>query len=236
MTYPDPSYGNYLIFPPIIGGDDGATANGGREWNTHHLGTDNADVFNARRANSYWRFSLGGLTLHPSQIDEWDAFFDAAEGMANPVLFRLNSKRFVITKELIGTGDGSESTFQLQKSRSYQGRPPKIETIKFPWHNYPPQKLPNGVTILPTEYVKIYTGADADSATEMLWQDGWDLDRETGIITFDSAPIADVNVYASCKFLIEVHMQDIMPVGSSGGGAYTFSGSAEVFEPKGEGD
>jgi hypothetical protein len=234
MTYPDPSYGNYLIFPPIVAGVQGASVDSGRSWNTNHVGTENLDVFNARRDKSYWRISLGGITLHPSQINEWDDFVDAAEGMANPVLFRLNSKRFSITKELIGTGDGSKSTFQLQRSGSYQGSTPKIRTIKFPWHNYPPQTLPNGVTVLATEYVKIYVGADPDTATEMLWQDGWDLDRETGIITFDAAPAAGANIYATCKFLIKVHMQDWMPVSSQGGGAYTFSNSAEVFEPKGQ--
>jgi len=234
MTYPDPSYGNYLIFPPVITGDRGGDADAGREWNTTHLETDNLDVFNARREKSYWRISLGGMTLHPSQIDEWDAFVDAAEGMANPVLFRLNSRRFAITKGLIGTGDGTKSTFQLQKSRSYQGRDPKTETIKFPWHNYPPMKLPNGVTVLPTEYVKIYTGADPSSATEKTLQTDWDVARETGIVTFVAPPASGVNIYATCKYLIKVHMQDWMPFKSEGGGSYTFSNSAEIFEPKGE--
>lgn len=232
-TYPDPSYGNYLIFPPVIGGETGGSANGGREWNTTHLETDNLDVFNGRRQNSRWRISIGGITLHPSQIDEWDAFVDAAEGMLNPVLFRLNSRRFAITKHLIGTGDGTEKAFQLQKSRSYQGSTPKIETIQFPWHNYPAQTLPNGIVITPTEYVKIFTGSDVDTATEMLWLDGWDIDRETGIVTFDTAPANTTNIYATCKYLIKVHMQDWMPVANEGGGSYTFPSEAVVFEPKG---
>ncbi len=163
-----------------------------------------------------------------------DALVDAGEGMANPVLFRLNSKRFAITKELIGTGDGTNKAFQLKKSRSYQGSDPKVEIIKFPWHNSPPMVLPNGITVLPTEYVQIYTGSDAATATEKTLETEWDVARETGIVTLVTAPADGVNVYATCKYLIKVHMQDYMPIASTGGGAYTFSSNAEVFEPKGE--
>lgn len=232
MPLPEPSYGNYLIFPPVVQGRAGGNADAGREWLTDHLETDNADVFNSRRDESVWRISLSGITLHPSQIDEWDAFIEAAEGMARPVLFRLNSRRFSIVDHLIGIGDGDETEFQLKKTRSYQGYS-KSETIRFPWHSYPPQKLPTGQTILPTEYVRIFVGSSFETAVEIPWLSGWDVSRETGIITFDSAPANGTKIFATCKFMIAVHMQDWMPVASEGGGAYTFGAGATLFEAKG---
>jgi|GEM_PF-4902807 len=232
MPLPEPSYGNFLIFPPVIKGRAGTNAGAGREWLTDHLETDNADVFNSRRNESAWRISLSGITLLSSEIDTWDAFVEAAEGMARPVLFRLNSRRFAIEQHQIGTGDGSDKTFQLKKTRSYQGHS-KAETIRFPWHNYPAQTLVSGQTILPTEYVRIFVGSSFETAVEMPWLSGWDVSRETGVITFDTAPANSLKIFATCKFMIAVHMQDWMPVSSEGGGSYEFSEGATLFESKG---
>ena len=215
------SWGNYLIFPfQVI-----ETLGAGTEWHTDHITSIGAEVFNSRWDDSRWHFSLSGAKVLSTEIETWDAFVEASRGAYEPFLFRANSRRFELNNAVIGHGDGTTKTFQLKKTRSIQGRD-SVEVVKFPWHNYPDIMLATGQKALKTGYVQISVGGVAKT-------NGTDytVDRETGIVTFGTAPTATGSpaITATCKYMKLVHGIDLNILDSGGGDSWTFSQSSELI-------
>lgn len=214
---PTPSWGTNLIFPFQIIEALGA----GTEWNTDHVMSIGAEVFNSRWDDSRWHFSLSGAKVLFTEMDIWDAFVEATRGSFQPFLFRANSSRFVITNENIGTGNGTLTAFQLIKTRSIQGRD-SVETIKYPWDNYPDIMLATGQIALKTEYVQVSVAGVAKT-----YGTDYTVNRDTGIVTFAAAPTGAIT--ASCKFMKLVHGIDLNMLNSTGGDSWDFSQTAELI-------
>lgn len=206
-----------------------AKAEPGRMWQTTHLKNGTADVFGGQWARSLWRFVLSGLNMTAAQALEWDAFHDAVRGKLHPFLFRVPDARFALDNELIGTGDGIETEFQLKRTRSYQGYSADymVETVKYPVHNYPNIAIAGtNAVITPTKYVQIsVAGSDVpyDNST-------WTINRLTGVITFATPPGDGDAVRATCDYFVKVHGQDFAPIALEGGQTYVFGSSAQFFE------
>ncbi len=222
------TFGNYFFFPLSF-----EQTGAGRGYRTAHTAIEGADRFDARQENGLWKFQLGGLKILASHIDDWDAFHDAVKGQWLPFLFRLQSKRFEIAREQsggIGTGDGVQTAFQLVKRRSYAYGPANqsVEKVRFPLHDYPEMRVPlgnasAGPILYPAgERLRIWV-----NGVERLT--GWSVNRETGVVTFDVAPIAGALVEAACRFFVLVHGQDSFDL-SMAGGVWTFGNGAELFQ------
>jgi hypothetical protein len=233
-VYPEPSWGQYHFFPLAF-----ETTQSSKAFRTEHIGNENFDFFDRKLSAPLWEINLGGLSILPQFIDEWDAFHSAVGGMWKPFLFRVHSKRFTVEKEQlggIGTGDGVKTQFQIVKVRSYPNGPENtdIEAVKFVWHNYPEMRVPvgnpqsvdgsSGTLLYPTAYVRIWV-----DGVEKLWLDGWDLDRETGIVTFDEPPAEGALVQASCLYFVLLHGQDSYGL-SLQGGVWKFPDGARLFQ------
>jgi len=214
---------DYPIFPPLL-----TNAAAGREWNTDITEAVGREARNAQWSESRWRISIGGMKIKASEIDAWDAFIDVVEGAHKPFLFRLKSGRFAIEDQQIGTGTGVLTTFQLKKTRGYQGQSAE-ETILYPLHDYPPILFATGRVAVPTEYVRVFV----DGVEKTLTTD-FTVDRDTGIITFVAAPANGAIITATCKFLVLARFnQDFNPVASSSGKTWEISNGVEIISPKG---
>ncbi|RYX82198.1 hypothetical protein EON83_20260 [bacterium] len=222
------SFGSFAWFPLTF-----ETAGSTRSFDTRHTQNDNADSFDALQQNGLWRFNLSGMKILASNIDEWDAFHDYVKGQWLPFLFRLNSRRFEILRDQpggVGTGNGTQKQFQLIKTRALKNGPTSVtsERVRYPVHGYPEMRIPlgnsdKGPILYPeNERVRIWLG-DIEQTT------GWDVDRETGIVTFAVAPPAGVIVRAACRFAVLVHGQDQFFLQNQGG-VYIFSDGAALFQ------
>lgn len=221
---PEPIWGNLPIFPPIL-----TKSNAGRESRTDHTESIGREVFNARWSDRRWRFSLAGAAILAGEIETWDAFCEIIDGMASPFLFRVPGRRFQVTRGQVGVGNGVQTAFQLCKVRSYQGGN-RAEKVRFPVHNYPPIYFAGNHSIaLATEYVRVFLNGVETTA----WPNGgWDVNRETGLVTFSAAPASGTLITATFKYFVKVHGQDWMPASSENNIYWELDSGAELFEPK----
>jgi uncharacterized protein (TIGR02217 family) len=214
----------YPVFPPLL-----TSASAGREWNTDITEAVGREARNAMWSEGRWRISIGGMKIRASEIDAWDSFIDIVQGMASPFLFRLRSNRFAIESQEIGTGNATATTFQLKKTRAYQGQE-RDETILFPWHNYPPLTYATGSIAQETEFVRVsIDGVEKTLGTHFT------VNRDSGVVTFTAAPENGAVITATCKFMVLVRFsQDWNPVQSSNGKSWEVSGGVELISPKGD--
>jgi hypothetical protein len=223
-----PTFGNYPFFPLVF-----ETTGAGRAYRTNHTSNADFDFFDKTRSTALWRINLGGLVILPKFIDEWDAFHDLVSGMQKPFLFRLMSRRFEIERHQpsgIGTGDGHTTEFQLVKTRSFPSGPVNIskEVVNFPFHYYPQMTVPigngEGTILYKTEVVNVWVNGVLKRLGEHF-----DVDRETGVISFTVAPANGSSIQAACKFFILLHGQDYYNLQLSGG-VWRFPAGAELFQ------
>lgn len=217
-------HNTYPVFPPI------ATRVGvGREFKTDIEETVGDEYRTEIWEDGRWRFNLSNLKLSRSQMDEWIAFTSVLKGAAGLCLYRPKSTMFELSAETIGTGDGAETDFQLQKARSYQGFAGETEIVKFPWHDYPPLTYAGGAVALPTEYVRVFL-----DGTEKTLTTHFTVNRNTGVITFLSAPGNGVVVTATCKYMVLCRFEgDYNPIESESGISFEIASGVNLIEPKG---
>lgn len=222
-----PSFGNYYFYPPIVG-----ITSPGLDYDTSLVQTRSREYANANLSRGLRRIGIGGGMLSVNQVDEWEAFQRLIKGRHARFLFILKTRHFEMTDSLIGVGDGSETTFQLKKVSSYPYGPDNSteETVRFPWHNYPPLYLANGAKYLDTEYITV----KVDGVTQTLTTD-YTVEREGGTITFTSPPADGALITVSCKFAVLCRQsQDYNPLQAKGEGhtVYVIPGGIEVYEPR----
>lgn len=214
------------MFPPSV-----SRTGMGREYKTDIEETVGDEYRTEVWADGRWRFTLGGIKLQAAQIDGWIAFTESLKGAAGLCLYRPKGSTFELDAEVIGTGDGADLTFQLQKQRTYEfgGPAPSPETITRPWHNYPDLTFPGGGVALPSGFVKVFlNGVEKTLTTDFT------VDRDTGIVTFVVAPAIGVVITATCKYLILCRFEgDYNPVESESGRSFEISQGVTLIEPKG---
>jgi uncharacterized protein (TIGR02217 family) len=134
---------------------------------------------NVNWAEARGRWDVASGLKNQQQLDELIAFFRARKGRAYGFRFKdwTDCKG---TGQLLGTGDGAQTQFQLVK-RYPSGSIVEVRTVTKP--------------VAGT--VRIYL-----NAVEQLF--GWSVDVTTGIVTFSTAPAAGVQVTADFEFDVPV--------------------------------
>lgn len=171
---------------------------GGPRWSTNRIvyGSGVMD----RQAN--WsqplhRYNISQTVQAADLLDEVHSFFMALQagygGFRLKDPFDYKSCRFdqtpAATDQIIGTGDGSDTTFQLIKSYA-KGSSSIGRTIKKPV---------SGTVLLALDGVEQASG--------------WSVDTTTGLVTFNTAPGAGVTVTAGFEFDVPVTFeQDELPI------------------------
>lgn len=128
-----------------------------------------------------------GITTQ-KKLEDLISFFHTMQGRANafrlkdPLDFKSSSINVLVspTDQLIGTGDGSATQFQIIK----------IYT--------------NGVTTYNRTIKKPVIGTVKVSLDDVEQMSGWNVDTTTGIITFNTAPGNSVLVKAGYEFDVPV--------------------------------
>ncbi len=182
-------------FPPKIA--YGAT--GGPEFNTSiatTFGGFEQRNINWQKSRGRWDVSTG--LKNQADMDALQAFFRARFGKAYGFRFK-DWADYVAVGQNIGTGNGTQTTFQLTKIYSSGGYT-YLREIKKPV---------NGT-------VKIYLNS-------ILQSSGYTLDLTTGIVTFAVAPTAGVLVSADCEFDVPVRFDtDAIAVRADGPGFFVW--------------
>jgi hypothetical protein len=194
---------DYLIFnDSIIQSSEGSP-----RWATLRMANETAEARRSLRGQPVWVLDLSSLQLSGEQYEELLAFQYQVKGMLNPFLVR-NVRNCRLENEagdaaFLGVGDGSNTVFQLQKTRPIQGRA-DIETIRFPNWNYPPLETISGQEWEPMPELQIFVNGVAVS--------GWSVDRSTGLVAFSAPPAAGATISATGGFFtLMVANQDDIP-------------------------
>ena len=182
-------------FPPKIA--YGAT--GGPEFNTSvtttFAGFEQRNV-NWQKARGRWDVSTG--LKNKADMEALQAFFRARFGKAHGFRFKDWSDYQAVAQNL-GTGNGTQTTFQLLKLYSSGGYSYSREI-----------KKPVSGT------VKIYLNS-------ILQSSGFTIDPTTGIVTFSTAPGAGGNVSADFDFDVPVRFDtDALAVRADGPGIFVW--------------
>jgi uncharacterized protein (TIGR02217 family) len=164
-------------------------ARGGPERRTQVVELASGDEErNASWANSRRRYDVAYGIRHTDDLAAVVAFFEARNGRLHGFRYKdwadykscLPSQAITATDQQIGTGTGSQQTFQLGK-RYASGAQTWVRTVAKP--------------VAGTVRVALGT-------VEQL--SGWTLDATTGVITFTAAPAGGVIVRAGFEFDVPV--------------------------------
>jgi uncharacterized protein (TIGR02217 family) len=134
---------------------------------------------NVNWAEARGRWDVASGLKNQQQLDELIAFFRARKGRAYGFLFK-DWTDYRAIGQLLGTGDDAETQFQLVK-RYPSGSVIEVRTATKP--------------VAGT--VRVYL----DSVEQLS---GWSVDATTGVVTFDTAPVAGVEVTADLEFDVPV--------------------------------
>jgi len=134
---------------------------------------------NVNWAEARGRWDVGSGLKNQQQLDEMIAFFRARKGKAYGFRFK-DWTDYKATAQLLGTGDGDQTQFQLVK-RYPSGSVIEVRTVTKP--------------VAGT--VRIYK-----DGIEQL--SGWSVNVTTGLITFTTAPAAGVEITADFELDVPV--------------------------------
>lgn len=152
---------------------------GGPEFSTDIIITQGGfEKRNSNWANARARYNVAHGVKTEAQLAELIAFFRARKGRAHGFRFK-DWTDYQITGQVIGIGNGTQTTFQLIKD--YTSSNTETRTILKPVSGT----------------VNIYIDA-------VLQTSGVTVDVTTGIVTFSSAPSADVIISADAEFDVPV--------------------------------
>jgi uncharacterized protein (TIGR02217 family) len=130
---------------------------------------------NINWSNPRARFNVAHGVKTASQLAELIAFFRARQGRAHTFRFKDWSD-FQAVNQTLGTGTGSQTTFQMIKSYT------------------------SGATTVTRTITNPVNGSAAVYLNGVLQSSGFTINYTTGIITFTSAPGSGVVVKADCDF------------------------------------
>lgn len=159
----------------------------GRKIRTGRLMSKSENEYRQRSQKNhrpYYDFEISTVNMTNTQLDTLETFFIAhLFDQTEDAFYLEDPKDNTLTSESVGTGDGSEDTFQLKRKYIQGAR--SAEFIQ--------QHIqPNSETI--------YIDGSAVAATD------YTIDNETGVVTFDTAPAdgasitADFSFYRKCIF------------------------------------
>ena len=174
-------------------------ARGGPEYST-----DIVEMFSGKeQRNINWsqaraRYTVSHGVKTPVQLDELIAFFRARQGRAIGFRFKDWSD-YQAVGQTLGTGNGSQTIFQLAKTYTSGGNS-YVREIKKPVSGT----------------VKIYLNS-------VLQGSGYSVDHTTGLVTFTAAPSAGVIVGSDFDFDVPVRFDtDTLAVRADGPGFFVW--------------
>ena len=157
-------------------------AQGGAAYSTDIIETHSGyEQRNINWSQAKGRWTIDYLHKNSSDMGALLDFFNAVKGKAIGFRFKDWSD-YKATNENIGTGDGSDTTFQLRKSYT-KGASTVYRDITRPVASSETIKVNGVVQSSPADYT---------------------LDTETGIVTFTSAPTGGHAITASFEFDVPV--------------------------------
>ena len=159
-------------------------SSGGPEWKTYIWTGQSAKEQRQQnwvRMRHRWNVSLG--IRDRTQMDAVRAFFINMRGMACGFRFK-DWRDYTITDEVIGTGDGATTVFQITKTYTSGAENYVRDLLK----------------IVDTSYL-VYV--DGVLQTEGGGND-YTIDINTGLITFNAAPASSLDVTVTCEFDVPV--------------------------------
>jgi uncharacterized protein (TIGR02217 family) len=130
-------------------------------------------------AEARGRWDVASGLKRQAQIDELIAFFRARRGRAYGFRFK-DWTDFKATGQLLGTGNGTQTEFQLVK------------------------QYPSGSVIEARTITKPVAGTVKVYLDGTLQLSGWSVDTTTGLITFSTPPALGVDVTADFEFDVPV--------------------------------
>ena len=138
-----------------------------------------AEIRNAPSANPRRSWDLSTTARSETDRAELHSWFLAMRGQLHSFAFR-DLADYTMPKQTIGTGDGSDTTWQLRKAYT-------VSSATY-YRN---------ITKPITSTVRVWVnGVEATS--------GWSVSRTTGIVTFGTAPTNGHLIQASCEFDVPV--------------------------------
>lgn len=155
-------------------------SSGGPEYATDIVASQSGyEQRNASWSEARARYNVAHGVKTKAQLDALIAFFRARKGRANGFRFK-DWTDYQATTEIIGTGTGSQTQFQLVK-RYVSGAVTEVRTITKPVSGT----------------VSVYKNA-------VLQSSGVSVDTSTGIVTFAVAPAAGNVITATFQFDVPV--------------------------------
>ncbi len=155
-------------------------ATGGPEFATSVVATASGyEQRNINWSSARGRWDVASGLKKQTQLDTLIAFFRARKGRAHGFRFK-DWTDYKATAQPIGTGDGTNKSFQLSRTYS-SGGSTDVRTITKPVSGT----------------VKVYLAG-------VLQVSGWSVNTTTGIITFTAAPGNGVAVAADYEFDVPV--------------------------------
>lgn len=152
---------------------------GGPEFSTDIIITQGGfEQRNSNWANARAKYNVAHGVKTETQLAELIAFFRARKGRAHGFRFK-DWTDYKVTGQVIGTGNGSQTTFQLIKN--YTSSNTETRTILKPVSGT----------------VKIYVNG-------VLQTSGVTVNNTTGVITFTTAPVATTTISADAEFDVPV--------------------------------
>lgn len=224
-----PSYGSRLLYP--VDGQASETSMGD-EFRTRITETDGSETRDSRWSLPRRIINIGGEKFSSQQRRVLRGFHRAIAGAGEPFLFRRgNDDEYELQNELIGVGNGVQSSFQCRIFDNVENRTSSI-IVNYLDHDYPPTGLDAyGKFNRPTRYIAVMVNGVIKTLDTH-----YTVNRETGIITFlaGSIPGAGQQVRVSGGFYVLVRCtQDALLLKPLGAGWYEAEENARFIEPKG---
>lgn len=199
-------------------------------WLTRRSGDAGGELRKGYRSAPLWTLELSNLQLSALQHEEMLAIQNEIEGMKNPFLCRnVRCDRLENNDgepAYLGVGDGFETQFQLFRTNPIQGRAGKIEIVRFPNFRYPALKDFNCQDWQPLPELQIYVGGE-------IVNSGYDVNRETGLVTFDTPPANNAVIEATGGYyLLLVANVEGIPT-KPDGPVFVVTGSVTFAQPEG---
>lgn len=203
---------------------------GGEDFETRVTGVGKRQKRNSPLADGWQRVSLAGGNLEgDDEIAEYTAFRRAVKGAYKSFLFknrfhyRLDNARFAV-------GDGATKSFQLKLITSYQpsdASDVQEVVIRYVDHRYPPILFPvDGSVYEDTKTLRVFV-----NGVEKAWLTDWDVDRNTGVVTFFVAPPKDAVLTATGEFFTRMRFAtDWAPAETENGSSFVIPSGVELIE------